>query len=225
MFGPYSPFYHPHPYHCILYLFCPANCGNQFPVINVGEDRHSFERTENISSFEKTENTTSFKKGWKVSYFERAENIRLGEGWTFWWITWQAVQRLLKTQELQVHKPPKPLVPDSLQGSPTYDDHHDVIRGGRYDGDLSCWHHRTGTMAFHWVAPVFLSTTPHLHCNDDSKWRAAYQIMMNHKWQTEMMMMLADMYPVKSHTFFEHSLSQAFLISVNISYTHRYCYD
>ena len=135
------------------------------------------------------------------------------------------MQRLLKTQELQVHKPPKPLVPDFLQGSPTYDDHHDVIRGGAYKGDLSCWHHRTGTMALHWVAPVFLSTTPHLHCNDDSKWRAAYQIMMNHKWQTEMMMMLADMYPVKSHTFLEHSLSQAFLISVNISYKHRYCYD
>ena len=81
------------------------------------------------------------------------------------------MQRLLETQELQVHKPPKPLVPDSLQGSPaSYDDHQDVIRGGGvYDGDLSCWHHRTGTMALHWVASVFLSATSHLHRDDASK--------------------------------------------------------
>ena len=30
------------------YLFCPADGGYEFPVIHVGEDRHSFERTGNI---------------------------------------------------------------------------------------------------------------------------------------------------------------------------------
>ena len=49
--------------------------------------------------------------------------------------------------------------------------HHDrELRpvDGDGDGDLSCGHHRTGTMAIHWVSSIFLSASPHLHFDDDT---------------------------------------------------------
>ena len=73
------------------------------------------------------------------------------------------MRRLLKTQAPPVHKQLKPPEPGSPQGSPV-NHHHDNVRRV-YDGDggdLSCGHHKTGTVALHWIASIFLSASPHL---------------------------------------------------------------
>ena len=50
-----------------------------------------------------------------------------------------------------------------------HDDEGDGNGDDADDGDLSCGHHRTGTMAIHWVASIFLSASPHLNFGHDSR--------------------------------------------------------